>query len=148
IGNIFEGRVKELLLIGAVRAPVCTVHFDALFGQASSKGVVAMGTALVSEVIRRAKRRHDQHRDDYFAEERRVSLGWLLSLRFFCLSFSSLLRHEISYTTTRSAEGSTSSFSRCKVRASPSTITSTGCSNWNSICFTAFRSAKGCLTCV
>src|SRR5439155_19687702 len=70
-----------------------------------------------------------------------AAFGLLFSLSF---SLSSLLGHaKLSYTTTFRAEGRTSSIWQCKVRTSPSTMTSIGASRKNSTRRTECRSASG-----
>ena len=145
VGSILEGRVEHRLLIRTMRTPVGAVHFHALLREAARERVVSVSTPVISEIIGNSKRNQNNCADDYLAQEGWISLRLLL---YGLLSFSSLLGHEGFYTTTRRAEGRTSSVCRCKVRASPSTMTSTGPSSSKSMRRALRRSASGCCTCV
>src|SRR5262245_37554305 len=125
--------------------PVDAIHLHAFLCQASRKGIVPVRVLMVEKVIGAAQCEHNDQPDDHLAQEGRIPFR-LFFVLFLSLPFSPLLRHKSFYTTTRRTEGSTSSFWRCKVRASPSTITSTGASSSNSILWAAWRSANGCFT--
>src|SRR5262245_951420 len=124
VGNILERPAEHRFLVRAMRAPVSAIHLDIVLLQAARKVVVLVHASVISDVVRSTQPSGNDNADDHFAEKCRV-LRRLLFFRYLS-SFPSLLGHKSFYTTTRRAEGSTSSVSSCKVRASPSTITSTG----------------------
>src|SRR4029077_20443146 len=147
VRRVLERGVEQLLLLRAVRTPVCSVHLDALLREALRELVILVRPPVIAEVVSRPQRHEPQRHLNHFAQTRRIPLRLFLDLGLRPLLFA-LLGHKSSYTTTRRAEGSTSSVSRCKVRASPSTITSTGPSSANSMRRTLCLSAMGCFTCV
>src|SRR5437588_9987111 len=109
-----------------MRAPVRAVHEHVVVFQAARERVVLVIHAMlrVSPDPGSCNQNHPNNDGLGRELERTRSLRLLARLP---PSFS-LFRHLFPYTTTFSAEGSTSTLSQCKVSTSPSTITSTGAS--------------------
>src|SRR5579864_3185045 len=145
VRHVAKRCAEHLFLLRAMRTPEEAIHLDLPHGQALGKAVVAM-IPIVSAADERS--RYQAEDDTPLAILSRVILAGALALLLPLSTFfrhSSFLYHARQTTTFR-APGSTSSSWQCRVRTSPSTMTSTGASRLNSTRRTALRSAIGCLT--
>src|SRR5580698_1032399 len=146
-----------------MRTPVEAVHFGVLGCEALCKLVIMMIFVIPARGISGRQQDDDSSPDKCVPPLRRCLAGIVALL----LTFSAFFRHDVFYitvllkdfqttspmqpvlcnrfyATTLSAPGNTSSSSQCKVRTSPSTITSTGASRAKVTRRTALCSASGC----